>query len=671
MQRNLKQNLFFILITFLLIIMILSNPLNASKNIKNQKNSDSLSLIGQTSWVTTQPSFTLQVKISNLVNPKSLSLDAFVYPKLENRSAFAATINNKVPGDPIWVWSHIVANLKPNKTNIYTISIPLGIATSVENSLNLNNYGGPGVYPVIIDLGNSSSGKRISQLTTHLIYVGNSKINPKLDFSWILPQSSKVVKGSIAATSIRNLTSESLLLANNPTVPVNLAPVPQTLQALSNSGNSGKTVLRLLKKDSQIDPILSQSYVPINEQNLENSKLGPDIGKQISLGSYVIHSTLGISPTPSIWNLTHPANQKSLIELKRLGFKYLVIKRNSLTPFPNKSNVTLANPFKLSLGPHSPDMISTISDSGLSQHFQNSPGQVLRAHQFLADLAEIYFDDPSVLRGTVVSTPSKWNPSTSFLNVVLPSLAKSPIINTVSLKTFFHTVPLATNSFNKPLVTKINSRYHKGILPTKKIKKATQELKSFNDISTPQSNNIYLQELLANVEKIGLSYQARLSLIGLFQRTIKNQISSIKLTNNKLITLTSKNGRIPITVSSNLNFPIKVLLRLKSNKLLFPNGSSRFLDLKHQNTTVIFSVKARTPGSFPVKVLLTSADKNLTIDKGEFIIHSTATSIEGILLTIGAGGFLVVWWIKDLFKGKKGRNKRLLLNTSNTSQKEL
>src|SRR5581483_10015532 len=69
---------------------------------------------------------------------------------------------------------------------------------------------------------------------------------------------------------------------------------------------------------------------------------------------------------------------------------------------------------------------------------------VLRAHQFLADLAVIYFDSPSKVRGAVAVPARAWAPDQAFLDAVLGGLAASPIIKTTTLDDLFTSVAPAT-----------------------------------------------------------------------------------------------------------------------------------------------------------------------------------------------------------------------------------
>src|SRR4029450_12407683 len=57
-------------------------------------------------------------------------------------------------------------------------------------------------------------------------------------------------------------------------------------------------------------------------------------------------------------------------------------------------------------------------------------------------------------------------------------------------------------------------------------------------------------------------------------------------------------------------------------------------------------VRARTSGAFTLDVRVTSPDGSIELDRSTFDIRSTAISGVGLVLSIGAGLFLLVWWAR-------------------------
>ena len=105
-------------------------------------------------------------------------------------------------------------------------------------------------------------------------------------------------------------------------------------------------------------------------------------------------------------------------------------------------------------------------------------------------------------------------------------------------------------------------------------------------------------------------------------------------------------------------FAPKVIVTVQSDKLEFPDGSTRPLELTRRNTTERFSVVARTSGAFPLRITLVSPDGNLTIGRARLTVRSTAASRVSLAVSVGAALFLAIWWGRHVVRGR--RAKRLV-----------
>jgi hypothetical protein len=119
--------------------------------------------------------------------------------------------------------------------------------------------------------------------------------------------------------------------------------------------------------------------------------------------------------------------------------------------------------------------------------------------------------------------------------------------------------------------------------------------------------------------------------------------------------LTARSGEIPVTVVSEAPYPVHVVVRLQSDKLLFPHGAERPVDINRRNTTSTFTVDARSSGAFPVRVSLESPAGGLTVGSRRFTVRSTAASNVGLVLSVGAGLFLFIWWVRNIRHGRRAR----------------
>ena len=115
--------------------------------------------------------------------------------------------------------------------------------------------------------------------------------------------------------------------------------------------------------------------------------------------------------------------------------------------------------------------------------------------------------------------------------------------------------------------------------------------------------------------------------------------------------LTAREGTIPVTVVNANPVPVRVDLALSSEKLDFTDVQAtdrsrvlvRGLLLRPGNNTRTVRVRTRASGTFSLRTALLVPGGG-TLVRDQYIIHSTVVSGAGILLSIGAAGFLLLWW---------------------------
>src|SRR5204863_3155401 len=115
-----------------------------------------------------------------------------------------------------------------------------------------------------------------------------------------------------------------------------------------------------------------------------------------------------------------------------------------------------------------------------------------------------------------------------------------------------------------------------------------------------------LARSLLLAESADLHPRQRDNAVEAMEHRITQQLALVRLSNTSSIRLTARSGEIPVTVISEAPYPVHVVVRLQSDKLLFPHGAERPVDINRRNTTSTFTVDARTSGAFPVRVTLLS-----------------------------------------------------------------
>jgi hypothetical protein len=94
---------------------------------------------------------------------------------------------------------------------------------------------------------------------------------------------------------------------------------------------------------------------------------------------------------------------------------------------------------------------------------------------------------------------------------------------------------------------------------------------------------------------------------------------------------------------------------LASSKLTFPDGAESVVTVDPPGDTTVFAALARSTGTFPVQVRVTSPDRDVVFHSGELTVRSTAANLPALVLTAGGAVFLVGWSARQLRRRRKGR----------------
>jgi hypothetical protein len=112
-----------------------------------------------------------------------------------------------------------------------------------------------------------------------------------------------------------------------------------------------------------------------------------------------------------------------------------------------------------------------------------------------------------------------------------------------------------------------------------------------------------------------------------------------------------------VTLVNRTGYTIRVRVRLDSQKVRFPEGSSREIEVpgRPRGTTfgtLEFAAQARAAGSFPVLVRLESGEGDL-VGTGEIQVNSSAVSAVTFMATAGGALFLAGAWARRAWSRRR------------------
>jgi len=639
--------------------------------------------------------FDLSLGIGSTVARSQLGIALTVYAPPGGQSAFDQTLQGNTSSE----------SLVSDTQTVPLQSLPTARSgdVTVQAAISAGNYSAPpatfdldlqcapencnGVYPLRVQLMDTATGSVVSDLVTYILFI-ESSISSRLRVGLVVPLgSAPSVRGDtgVAApptgSALSDLTTSVAELENSP-APVTAYPQPQTVQGALDGPPDARSVAQgiVTLSDEAAVQVLPSTYVWVDPETLVDAGLSGEIVSQLQRGAQEM-AAARVQTSGNTTVVEGGLDEQTLQALSDTGTEQVIVPSADVAPvtgrFAGPSVQTFA--LKLSKG-RTMDAVQT--DPDLESELASGQGTtaVLGAHQLLADLALVAFEEPEAgwTRGVVLTPPLGWSPSPGFLSALLGGLAGIPVLEPVTLSSFFAQVDRGddggnTNNGNgwpstRQLVKTTGSTQ---TFPAAAVNDALSRLKGLETVLDAGENLTPLGDMLLSAESVLLSTQQQRSAISALDRVIAQRADVVSLTADHTIRLTSQTATIPITLVRQVPYPVTVVVDLSSDKLAFLHGTNpQTVKLTQHIQTVDIDVFARTSGDFPVVVSLRSPEGGLLIASAKFTVRSLSTSVVAIVLTAVAAAVLLVWWARTLVAGKRGRRARRNHGAHSASRRE-
>ncbi|HWD51835.1 MAG TPA: DUF6049 family protein [Acidimicrobiales bacterium] len=669
--------------------------------------SGSLLLAYQTPWVTPGQPFDLKLRTGpGAPSPSVLGVSVAVYGCLTSVSSFDQAVTAASPsGSPIsrttsplaWTSLHADPVGSDLSLGVNTSSAASTTISSPNPAIDIHSNNGScqeGVFPVRLQLVNTASGDTIGSLTTFMVYVV-APAGQKLRFAMVLPVSTSFGPASPTASdllanplsaltrpSAATLTDLNQLVAAlgagpNPTVPVTLTANAQTLEAVTAAGHAPSvTDLAALSDLPGVHQFVPTPYTPVDASALVDAGLGTELVTQLARGSEVltgdgiVHSTTPPAAGGSApWITNDGLDDSTLGQLATSGYNQLILPPADVSSSP--VNGSGAEPFTID-STHGSSLIAITSNTDLASRMTAHPGDpVLAASQLLGELAQIYFEYPNLTspRAVVAVPPTGSTLNPVMISTLLTELANNPFVQGVTTAGLFQTLPTpaACHSGCK-LTSSGGSSGSSGSsntsgLPANAIRNQRTRIAGLTSAipaASPVAQRLPVQlgDLVLASESENLKPSQQSSVIRNTGAAVNAQLSQVSVSGDQSITLTSVNAQIPVSIASRAPYPMTGTLTLTSDELLFANGTRRLSrpeTLTAVNTTIYIPVRARSSGESKLEITFSAPSAGMVITTGVIVVRSSATSVVGIVLSVGAVAVLLVWWLRTSFRHRRRR----------------
>ena len=637
-----------------------------------------LRLTTQTSWVADGEAFQVGLAVTT-PDPAGARLQLTVYEPLQTRSDFTASLAGRLHTGRLRVFDPVpLSTLGASPALSITINpkAPPRSATRPAAPPDSMRLSTAGVYPVRVDLFDGE-GAWLDRLDTHLVYVGaTAALGSRLDVAMVVPvhAAPALTAGrGLAAGDEQGLVDLSAALSGRPNVAVTLAPTPQTVDALQSGSAALRAAVSQLAQVAGTagNETLTSPYVRLDLPAMLNTGLDGEIGAQVAQGAASLAADVHVAPDPAVSLDTGPLSSGALDDLANRGTRRMVVRDSVLTPLPADLNIfTPAQSFAL-VGRSGHQIQAVAGDAGLAAHFSSPDDPVLAAHHLLADLAVIQEELPHPRggRGVVIVPPDDWKPDAAFMGTVLEGLSSGPMLAPVTVSRLFQDV-VPMQQRQSTLVRGIGGPPPRNqVSDVTAIRTARRLLVSTSTILPPGSPTLdAIGRTLLIAESADIGDRARHTAVGTVSRLIDHAKAVVSLPGDRSLTFTARQGRIPITILSSAGYPVRVSVRVSSQKLAFqaggvPGGTCTksgtaevcTVELRNQGTTLRIPVVAKTAGVFTLSVTLESPDGGLILASTEYTVRSTAASGVGIVLSVGAILLLAFWWARNAKHGRRAR----------------
>ena len=647
-----------------------------------------LTVVSQSSTVSPGQPFDLQLRVSDSAVPAAaLGVTVAVYSCLSSVSAFDQSVSasSGPSGTPISSTPSplAVSGLPAVGDNGVNLSMPVVVGSDDASTpagaftIDLTPASGQcglypsGVYPVRVQLVNTTDKQVVAGFTTHLIYTDAAAGTQKLRVAIVLPVQTAPVPASApaaaqllaqpsaaldppSAAAVANLSAlvAALGAPAHADAAVTLEVSPQTVTALADSGHQSLvSALAALGATPSVHQFASTSFTPVNAATLVDAGLGSELAAQVTRGTQALAAAIH-QPSPSgatglgAWITNDALDPATLTQLTAAGFTQVILPDADVSSSPTDGSAVESFPLATT---HGAPMTAVVSDGDLAARFTGAPGDpVLAAHQLAAELAQIYYEKPNdtTPRGVVAVAPNDWVADPTFVTALLDALAGNPILQPVTANGLFDTL-------GGPTPCRDGCRLLGGPgtgLPAAAIRLQRQRINGFAS-AAPSARS-----LSQGLGDLVLTGESELLHPGQQSRVLDNagQALDAQLTQfavgDQTITLTSNRASVPISIESSAPYPVVASMTLTSDQLLFVANRTNQLTVPiplHGHTNIVdVTVQSRGSGVSKVEVSVRSPAGGLQLSSGEVEVRSTATSVVGIALSLGAVVVLAVWWVR-------------------------
>ena len=614
-----------------------------------QPRTDILQLVSQTPVVDADGDLTIRLRV--IAAPSGARIRVDLHTRVPTRSDFKATLAGK--GSRARLGTPVDVPALPDASGIVVVTV------------TTHDLQSEGVYPVSIDL-LTDKGSALDSLLTFMVRMPASREFGPLGVAIVLPIGGRPAlqpdgTNALDTTTAQSVLSDASVLEAHAGLPVTIAATAETLDALDVS-TADELRKAVVGRQLSLTP-----YVRLRPAEWLAAGLGPELGREFDKGAAGVGTKLA-PPDASTYVADDHLTPQAAGALRDRGVRSLVVPERALSALDERQfNRTLTQPFNIN---GADGVQAAVADAALSAHAGETGDPILDANHLVADLAVLYFDDPPDKRAAVVAFGDDQHVDPQMLDALLSALdpATNRILQPMTLTTMFSSVPRAgsrgeTNGRGTPLARALTPALGANLSSfASGLRTAEADLNSYRGMVTPDNprpDEFDRRALVAGAAD--LSDSERASYLDSMRGSIQAEVAKVQPPGRQTINFTARDGVVSLAIRNTTGYPVKIALRLQGDKLEFPGHENGSLEvtLTDETTRIPLNVHTRASGDSPLDVTVTAPDDHLVLARTRITVRSTAFSGVGIILSVGSGLFLALWWLRHAVAVRRERRRGL------------
>lgn len=647
-----------------------------------------LNLVAFTGAISPQGSFRLRVRVSNRSSRalEGLQVVAVFHRRAFHRLDFARAVDAGRVGEQLTTISADLSSLPGRR--VQTIELRRS-----ADELGLGSEDLQGVYPLVVRVVRDD--ETLTTVRTAVVVVSGEVAQP-LRAALIAPLNATpaLSAGGVETDGLRqDLAPSGRLrtlvsgLGGRPDVPVTFAvdgrllddaadladgytertlegPVEQS--ASSGLARAAAGFLAQLSRTLRQEHVetIAVPYGPADLSALMRGGMSNEAARLLNEGRVRVEGHTGVRPAPGVVLPAAGLSPAALTEVTSAGTRTLVMEARHLEGGVDTSTAS-PSPLRRLRSLDGTTVKVAVPDPWLSDLFADDDhlsalDPPVAVQRVIAETAAVYFERPfaSNTRGLVMVPPLEWNPDSDFVAGLAGALKAAPWLQPVTLSTLVRDIAVPDTA---PARIAYDDASQANELPLSYVRELRQSRRALGSLagvlSTDSGTPERFDRMLLTAASVWFRGNTRegLALSREVVRTVDELYQSVAIIDGPTVLLSGNEGQLPVTIENRSPIPLRVAVRLQTQRFDFADGASRIVVVEPgARQTLGFMVKARTPGgTFPVQVVVEDQDGQLVLAQGTLVVRSTAVSVVALAVVVGATLFLLAWWLRTVAKRRR------------------